>query len=157
MLGPKKGKLQDLIVEGTGEAKEVKGLKTVDGTEHYADVTIVACGGWTPSVVPEVEGILETTAGSVITIQLPKDRGDLWSKVKRVLFGPLSIRQSLVFQIELTYLRPQFSPDNFPVWSYGITGHNSPEHGGKRVVVIVYTPRPKLKDCFRDLWIPQDS
>lgn len=40
-------------------------------------------GGWTPSVVPEVEGLLETTAGSVCTIQLPTDRHDLWEKVWR--------------------------------------------------------------------------
>lgn len=53
--------------------------------------------------MPEAEGILETTAGSVITVQLPQDRKDLWDK---------------------------FSPEHFPVWSYGLTGHNSPEYGG---------------------------
>lgn len=81
MLGPEKGKLDDLIVEGTGESKYVSGLKTVDGKKHLADVTIIACGGWTPGVIPEVEGLLETTAGSVVTIQLPEDRQDLWEKV----------------------------------------------------------------------------
>lgn len=39
----------------------------------------------------------------MITVQLPEDRKDLWNK---------------------------FSPDHFPVWSYGLTGHNSPEYGG---------------------------
>lgn len=80
-LGPEQGKLDDLIVEGTGEARKVKGLRTADGKEHLADVTIIACGGWTPGVVQELDGILQTTAGSVVTIQLPEDRQDLWKKV----------------------------------------------------------------------------
>jgi sarcosine oxidase/L-pipecolate oxidase len=82
VLGPDVGKLDTLIVEQTAAGKKVKGLKTADGKNHLADVTIIACGGWTPGVVPEVDGLLETTAGSVITIQLPKDRQDLWEKVK---------------------------------------------------------------------------
>ena len=48
------------------------GLRTIDGKEHKADVVIMACGGWTPSVVPEVAGIVETAAGSVVMISLPK-------------------------------------------------------------------------------------
>ncbi|WVQ84745.1 hypothetical protein IAT38_006902 [Cryptococcus sp. DSM 104549] len=105
VLGPEKGKFDELLVGGggEGEGKKVVGLKTVDGVEHKADVVVVACGGWTPSVVPEVQGILETTAGSVCTITLPEDRRDLWDK---------------------------FAPENFPVWAYGLTGHNSPEYGG---------------------------
>lgn len=51
---------------------------TYKGVE--ADITFLG-GGWTPSVVPEVDGLLETTAGSVCTIQLPKERHDLWEKV----------------------------------------------------------------------------
>lgn len=38
-------------------------------------------GGWTPGIVPECAGVLEATAGSVINIQLPHDRPDLWDKV----------------------------------------------------------------------------
>ncbi|KAE8538352.1 hypothetical protein D1P53_004705 [Cryptococcus gattii VGV] len=103
VLGPETGKLDELLVQGEGEDKKVVGLKTVDGVKHGTDVVVVACGGWTPSVVPEVEGLLETTAGSVCTIQLPKERHDLWEK---------------------------FSPERFPVWAYGLTGHYSPEYGG---------------------------
>lgn len=39
-----------------------------------------AGGGWTPSILPEVEGKLQTTAGSVATVKLPEDRKDLWDK-----------------------------------------------------------------------------
>lgn len=73
--------MEELLVERSGEAKHVKGIRTADGTTHLADVTIFACGGWTPGVIPELESILETTAGSVVTIQLPGDRRDLWDKV----------------------------------------------------------------------------
>jgi sarcosine oxidase/L-pipecolate oxidase len=45
----------------------------------------VVGGGRTPSVLPEVAGLLETTAGSVCTISLPKDRTDLWDKVRPAL------------------------------------------------------------------------
>lgn len=102
-LGPEKGKLDDVIVEEVGGEKKVTGLKTVDGVKHKADVVVVACGGWTPSVLPEVAGVLETTAGSVVTITLPKEREDLWEF---------------------------FAPENFPAWAYGLTGHSSPEFGG---------------------------
>lgn len=67
------------------------GIKPTNGVVHPADLVIVAAGGWTLSLVPEVDTILETTAGSVISIQLPKDRPDLWEK---------------------------FDPKNFPVWSW---------------------------------------
>lgn len=95
-LGPQVGKLEDLIVEGTGETKKVRGVRTADGKEHKADVVIVAgklnrnftqasltCigGGWTPGILPEVEGRLQATGGSVATIKLPKNRKDLWDKV----------------------------------------------------------------------------
>ena len=58
----------------------VTGLITYDGTEHFGDIVIVACGGWTPSLVPEIERLIETTAGSVLSIRLPKDRQDLWER-----------------------------------------------------------------------------
>lgn len=49
-------------------------------------------GGWTPGLVPEADGLLETTAGSVATIQIPEHRPDLLRR---------------------------FSPDQFPVVSWG--------------------------------------
>ena len=60
------------------KGKRVTGLVTMDGNEHWGDIVIVACGGWTPSLVPEVDDLVETTAGSVLSIRLPEDRKDLW-------------------------------------------------------------------------------
>lgn len=81
VLGPLKGKFDQLVVDTSTGGKVVRGLKTADGKTHPADVVIAAAGGWTPSIVPEVSGALETTAGSVVTIQLPSHRKDLWDKV----------------------------------------------------------------------------
>ncbi|KUJ13712.1 FAD dependent oxidoreductase [Mollisia scopiformis] len=120
VLGQKEGKLENLIINGAGYSKKIKGLETADGKEHFADVTIVACGGWTPSVVQDVNGILQTTAGSVITIQLPKERQDLWDK---------------------------YSPDNFAVWSYGVTTQHGPEYGG--FYGFPRTPEGKIKIGYR--------
>lgn len=50
-------------------------------------------GGWTPTLLPEVSDSLEATAGSVLTIQLPFDRADLWDR---------------------------FSPERFPVCTLGM-------------------------------------
>ena len=57
-------------------------IETGDGQTNTADLVIVAGGGWTPSLLPQAHtaGLLETTAGSVATIQLPRERVDLWDK-----------------------------------------------------------------------------
>jgi sarcosine oxidase/L-pipecolate oxidase len=44
-------------------------------------------------LLPEAAGLIETTAGSVATIQLPADRPDLWER---------------------------FAPENFPVITWGM-------------------------------------
>ncbi|KAI1388106.1 FAD dependent oxidoreductase [Hypoxylon trugodes] len=67
-------------------------VHTADGSEHIADLVVVAGGGWTPSLIPEVQGLLETTAGSVANIQIPMDDPDLWGR---------------------------FAPENQPVISWG--------------------------------------
>ncbi|KAI1422206.1 FAD dependent oxidoreductase [Xylaria sp. FL1777] len=68
-------------------------IQTADGLTHEGDSVVVAGGGWTAGLLPEADGLIETTAGSVATIQLPKDRLDLWER---------------------------FSPKNFPVISWGM-------------------------------------
>ncbi|XXG95303.1 hypothetical protein Hte_001564 [Hypoxylon texense] len=75
ILDPVRGKVLDIK---TKEGRPV--LYTADGSEHCADLVVVAGGGWTPSLVPEVQNLLETTAGSVATVQIPKDRPDLWER-----------------------------------------------------------------------------
>lgn len=69
--------------------QKVVGVQTDDGVSHRADLTIMACGGWTPSLIPELDGLCETTSGSVSIFQLPKGNKTLWDR---------------------------FAPENFPTW-----------------------------------------
>lgn len=52
---------------------KVVGVKTHDGRTHPAEKVVMACGGWTPALVPELDGLCETTAGSVIMLKIPQD------------------------------------------------------------------------------------
>jgi sarcosine oxidase / L-pipecolate oxidase len=77
---PIKGKVTQILSDGN----KAIGIKTADGLEHHSDLAIVACGGWTPTLIPEVRNQLETTAGSVATIHLDRHTmPDLWQK-----YGP---------------------------------------------------------------------
>ncbi|KAI1863399.1 uncharacterized protein JN550_009510 [Neoarthrinium moseri] len=89
LLHPSKGKV--VHIQATEDGKPV--LEMADGTTHHGDYVVVAGGGWTPSLVPEADGLLETTAGSVSSIRLPDDRPDLWER---------------------------FSPEKFPVVSWNM-------------------------------------
>ncbi|KAI8961324.1 FAD dependent oxidoreductase [Daldinia sp. FL1419] len=75
ILDPVRGRVVDI---GTKDDRSV--VLTADGLEQCSDLVVVAGGGWTPSLIPEVQGLLETTAGSVANIQIPKDRSDLWDR-----------------------------------------------------------------------------
>lgn len=66
------------------------GIKTQDGRKHHADKVVMACGGWTPSLVPQLDGLCETTAGSVIMLKIPRE-------------SPLFDR---------------FAPERFPSWMW---------------------------------------
>ncbi|KAJ4197101.1 hypothetical protein NW759_016364 [Fusarium solani] len=91
VLGDPQGKLSSLIIENDGLNKRVAGIKTCDGLRHFGDLVIVAAGSWTASIIPEAHQTVEATAGTVMFIDIPKHRQDLWKK---------------------------FHPDNYPVWSY---------------------------------------
>ncbi|KAJ9409206.1 hypothetical protein DTO045G8_2974 [Paecilomyces variotii] len=90
ILDPTAGQFSSFIEENG----VVTGIKTSDGKTHRAAVVILACGGWTPTLLPELDGLCETTAGSVAMIQIP----------------------------EGSPLRERFSPDRFPVWHYKMRG-----------------------------------
>ncbi|GAB1735222.1 hypothetical protein NU219Hw_g2866t1 [Hortaea werneckii] len=87
----------------------VIGLETADGKAHYASMTIMAGGAWTPTLVPSLDRIAEATAGSVLMFRLPEN----------------------------SPLRERFSPQNFPAWSFrigdgadhGLYGFPVDEHG----------------------------
>ncbi|KAI8630188.1 FAD dependent oxidoreductase [Xylariaceae sp. FL1651] len=90
ILNPTKGKVES--IDTTSENQKPT-IRTADGVVHEGDLVVVAGGGWTAGLLPEAENLIETTAGSVATIQLPKDRPDLWER---------------------------FSPENFPVVTWGM-------------------------------------
>ncbi|KAJ8120186.1 hypothetical protein ONZ43_g3042 [Nemania bipapillata] len=90
ILHPTKGKVTN--IDTTATEKPI--VQTADGVTHEADLVVVAGGGWTAGLLPEADGLIETTAGSVATIQLPKERLDLWER---------------------------FSPENFPVITWGFS------------------------------------
>ncbi|KAF7194289.1 L-pipecolate oxidase [Pseudocercospora fuligena] len=103
----------------------ITGIVTTGIERHTADFVLVACGGWTPSLVPETEEILETTAGSVLSIKIPKERKDLWSK---------------------------FDESVFPVWSWGMGSYshqNSTSENIGGLYGLPLTPEGILKIAFR--------
>lgn len=67
----------------------VTGVRTSDGSCRSARLVVMACGGWTPSLVPQMDNLCETTAGSVSIFQLPPG-SPLWSRL---------------------------APENFPTWA----------------------------------------
>lgn len=91
VLGSRQGKLKTILKTTAGPEKRVTGIETCDGKTHSADLVIVAAGGWTASIIPEAHRTVETTAGTLMFIDIPKERQDLWEK---------------------------FSPENYPVWHY---------------------------------------
>ncbi|KAJ9611974.1 hypothetical protein H2200_003569 [Cladophialophora chaetospira] len=91
VLGDPHGKIEHLVVSGSGLSRRTTGVKTSGGRTHAGDLVIVAGGPWTASIVPEAHLTVEATAGTVMFMDIPKHRTDIWKK---------------------------FHPDNFPVWSY---------------------------------------
>ncbi|KAK2603423.1 hypothetical protein QQS21_004373 [Conoideocrella luteorostrata] len=89
-LDPEAGAF-DSFLHGKSE-KYVTGIKTADGKSHEAFMTIMACGGWTPSILPSLDGLCETTAGSVFMFKIPENSD----------------------------LRARFHHSNFPNWMFNV-------------------------------------
>ncbi|KAJ4257319.1 hypothetical protein NW762_008437 [Fusarium torreyae] len=89
ILDPTAGRLTTVIQDSGGK---VTGIRTADGKSHTATATIIAAGGWTPTLVPSLDSLAETTAGSVIILKIP----------------------------ESSPLRKRFSPENFLSYSFNM-------------------------------------
>lgn len=87
-FGVETGCLVNLVHDGG----RVTGIKTRDGKLHKAKLVVLACGGWTPSLLPQLDGLCETTAGSVALLKIPKS-------------SPLYNR---------------FAPEKFPSWTFNM-------------------------------------
>jgi sarcosine oxidase / L-pipecolate oxidase len=86
ILGGTKGTFSHFLEDAKSN---ITGVQTADGVSHSAELTIMACGGWTPPLVPQLDNLCETTAGSVCIFQLPPG-STLWDR---------------------------FAPENFPTWT----------------------------------------
>ncbi|KAG9686125.1 nucleotide-binding domain-containing protein, partial [Aureobasidium melanogenum] len=117
-LGSSVGKFYSFLKSGTA----VTGIKTADGKSHKAALVIMATGGWTPSLLPAAQPLLETTAGTILTINLPKSRQDLWDK---------------------------YAPANFPVWSWNMGGFDAYSETPGGLYGFPRTPEGVMKFGFR--------
>lgn len=96
VLGPGKGEFDCFTYDS---AQNITGIQTRDGKRHIANTVVMACGGWTPGLVRQMDGLCETTAGSVIHLRIPTS-------------SPLFDR---------------FAPGKFPTWTYRV--RDGPEGG----------------------------
>ncbi|KAI9736660.1 MAG: hypothetical protein M1834_000864 [Cirrosporium novae-zelandiae] len=62
----------DSLVYDTSDSRKVIGVCTKDKSIHIVELVVAACGGWTPTVVPKLDSICETTGGSVTLIKIPR-------------------------------------------------------------------------------------
>lgn len=86
VLHPSSGCLKGLVSETSASGcRTVSGIATADGTTHLATTIIIACGGWTPSLLPDLDGICETTLGSVAFIKIPRQSA-LWDRLHEDCF-----------------------------------------------------------------------
>lgn len=90
VFGPQAGHFVDFT--RTGDNVDVDGIRTADGRTHKATTVIMACGGWTPSLVPSLDSVCEATAGSVVIFRIPTN----------------------------SPLMQQYSPQNFPTWTWNV-------------------------------------
>lgn len=98
------------------------GIVTNDGKHHAGDMIIIACGGWTPALLPEIEQLVETTAGSVLSFRLPAERTDLWDK---------------------------YAPESFPVWSWRMNSYKPDGRDIGGLYGLPRTPEGVVKVAFR--------
>ncbi|UKZ80292.1 hypothetical protein TrVFT333_008049 [Trichoderma virens FT-333] len=77
--------------------KHITGITTADGKSHVAALVFICCGGWTPSLLPSLDSLCETTAGSVFMLRIP----------------------------ESSPLRQRLHHSRFPSWSFNMREHGA--------------------------------
>lgn len=87
ILDPDAGAFSSFMKSPSGK---VTGITTKDGKAHPAMLTVMACGGWTGSLLPQLDHLCEATAGSVIIYKIPQT-SQLWDRT---------------------------SPESFPTWMW---------------------------------------
>ncbi|KAI0484988.1 putative sarcosine oxidase [Xylariaceae sp. FL0804] len=108
VLGPEAGHFAGFTTTQEEEDDDGKrtttttGIRTADGKVHRARMTVMACGGWTPVLVRQLDGLAEATAGSVALLRIPRASAALWDRL---------------------------GPDRFPTWTWDM---RAPQGGGGR-------------------------
>ncbi|PNP38893.1 hypothetical protein TGAMA5MH_09117 [Trichoderma gamsii] len=102
ILGPESGRFTSFTYRAststsTSTNNIIAGITTADGKSHPAALTILCCGGWTPSLLPSLDSLCETTAGSVFMLRIP----------------------------ESSPLRKRFHHSRFPSWSFNMRDHGA--------------------------------
>ncbi|KAL5091681.1 hypothetical protein Trisim1_002896 [Trichoderma cf. simile WF8] len=99
ILDPVLGKFTSFIYDSSsnGTTKTITGITTADGKHHAASLVVICCGGWTPSLLPSLDSLCETTAGSVFMLHIP----------------------------ESSPLRQRFHHSRFPSWSFNMREHGA--------------------------------
>lgn len=68
------------FVNANDDDSIIKGIKTSAGQEHQARLVIIAGGGWTPTLVTEMDNLCETTGGSVVFYKIPRN-SPMWHRL----------------------------------------------------------------------------
>jgi sarcosine oxidase/L-pipecolate oxidase len=98
VLGPKAGLFTSFTYGPSSSTRRiVTGITTADGKSHTAALTIICCGGWTPSLLPSLDSLCETTTGSVFMLHIP----------------------------ESSPLRKRFHQSRFPSWQFNMRDHGA--------------------------------
>ncbi|GAA5985364.1 hypothetical protein JCM10908_006947 [Rhodotorula pacifica] len=81
------GEAETLLFRSTDpQQPDVRGVLTTDGRYFEADVTILACGSWTPKLLPELKEACLPTGQTVATVQLSKDEVEQYKDMPVSLF-----------------------------------------------------------------------
>ena len=67
------------IISYACQLRSVAGVVTKTGVRHRAEYVVMACGAWTPSLVPELDGIVQAVGQPVIYITVPSVHRPLYS------------------------------------------------------------------------------
>lgn len=99
ILDPVQGKFTSFTYDSSlsSTTKTITGITTADGKHHAASLVVICCGGWTPSLLPSLDSLCETTAGSVFMLRIP----------------------------ESSPLRQRFHHSRFPSWSFNMREHGA--------------------------------
>ncbi|KAJ3071169.1 Solute carrier 26 [Podochytrium sp. JEL0797] len=76
ITGPSQGAFVNLLLS---PENQVLGFTTADGTHHLGDRVLMAAGSWTPSLLPQLDGLCTPSAQPVAHIRIPEEMREKYS------------------------------------------------------------------------------